>query len=204
MKYEFSFSVRGLTEEEIQRLIDRISELVPTESLSAEVRGGRLRIVINGPPRSADAIRLSLRKALSEMLPPRNYRTRLSVRDAIGPGPAPPLEVIVEALKMTGYDSQAEGDYIATQAPIGQAEKVARGVAALWREVSGLGRLSGAAKKALTLAAFVTSRPVAELLESGLSAGVLIKQENNKIQTAFDWRTAAERLRRMVPVGGGA
>ncbi len=201
MRYEFSFRATGLSHDDIERLIDRISELVPSESISAEVKGGRLRIAIEGPARPPGSVRLSVQRALSEVLPTRVYRTRIDVREPPARGRRPPADVIAEALKRSGYASESEGSVILTQAPRDVVEAALSRLTTIWGEVSQVRGLSGSTRKAVALASYLTLRSPEELVEAGLRVGVLVRLESNKIQTSFDWRTAAERIWRMVSVG---
>ncbi|MGC9210307.1 MAG: DUF2067 family protein [Acidilobus sp.] len=201
MRYEFTFTVRGINEEVLERLIDRISELLPAGSLKVEVRGEKVTVIVDGPARSADGVRLAIQRALSEVTPSRRYRNVVDVDKLTSAGSPLPVDLIVEALKKVGYDSAAEGRQVLTNAPTSVVMDVVKRVEASWAEASRLKDLSGASRKAIAFASYLTSRSPQELVEVGMRAGALTRSKTNKILTVGDWRTAAERIRRMIGIG---
>ncbi|MGC9071611.1 MAG: DUF2067 family protein [Acidilobus sp.] len=201
MRYEFTFTVRGLSDEVLERIIERVSELIPSEGLRVEVKGDKVRIVVQGPVRSAGAVRFALQRALSEVIPSGGYRSIVDLVDLATSKRLPPADLVAEALKKRGYDSDSENLQVMTDAPFQLVREVYQRLEAIWDDTSHVGKLSRAARKALTLASYLTSRPPTELIEIGIEGGVLVRSKTNKILTAGDWRTAAERIRRMIGLG---
>jgi hypothetical protein len=196
MRYEFVASLRGLSAEDLERLIERLSESVPSEGLRVELKGDKVRILVEGPARPIDYVRLAVQATLSEVMGPRPYRTEVRVRDLLPQSPGMPADLLAEALRRRGFGSEAQDDVVRTHAPLDVVREVAFALVKVWNEVITHKELSRSARKAVVLASFMTSRPVGELIEVGVREGVLGKSKANKVLAVTDWVSAADRIRR--------
>jgi len=201
MRYEFVASLRGLSAEDLERLIERLSESVPSEGLRIELKGDKVRILVEGPARPIDYVRLAVQATLSEVMGPRPYRTEVRVRDLLPQSPGMPADLLAEALRRRGFGSEAQDDVVRTHAPLDVVREVAFALAKVWNEVITHKELSRSARKAVALASFMTSRPVGELIEVGVREGVLGKSKANKVLAVTDWVSAADRIRRLAGLG---
>jgi len=196
MRYEFVASSRGLSAEDLERLIERLSESVPSEGLRVELKGDKVRILVEGPARPIDYVRLAVQSALSEVMGSRPYRTEVRVRDLLPQSPGMPADLLAEALRRRGFGSETQDDVVRTHAPLDVVREVAFALVKVWNEVVTHKELSRSARKAIALASFMTSRPVGELIEVGVREGVLGKSKANKVLAVTDWVSAADRIRR--------
>jgi len=201
MRYEFVASLRGLSAEDLERLIERLSESVPSEGLRIELKGDKVRILVEGPARPIDYVRLAVQATLSEVMGPRPYRTEVRVRDLLPQSPGMPADLLAEALRRRGFGSEAQDDVVRTHAPLDVVKEVALTLAKVWNEVITYKELSRSARKAVVLASFMASRPVDELIEVGVREGVLGKSKANKVLAVTDWVSAADRIRRLAGLG---
>jgi hypothetical protein len=201
MRYEFVASSRGLSAEDLERLIERLSESVPSEGLRVELKGDKVRILVEGPARPIDYVRLAVQSALSEVMGSRPYRTEVRVRDLLPQSPGMPADLLAEALRRRGFGSEAQDDVVRTHAPLDVVKEVAFALVKVWNEVIIHKELSRSARKAIALASFTTSRPVGELIEVSVREGVLSKSKANKVLAVTDWVSAADRIRRLAGLG---
>jgi len=201
MRYEFVASSRGLSTEDLERLIERLSWSVPSEGLRVELKGDKVRILVEGPARPIDYVRLAVQSALSEVMGPRPYRTEVRVRDLLPQATNMPADLLAEALRRRGFGSEAQDDIVRTHAPLDVVKEVAFTLAKVWNEVITYKELSRSARKAIALASFMASRPVDELVEVGVREGVLSKSKANKVLAVTDWVSAADRIRRLAGLG---
>ncbi|NAZ39375.1 MAG: DUF2067 domain-containing protein [Acidilobus sp.] len=196
MRYEFVASSRGLSAEDLERLIERLSESVPSEGLRVELKGDKVRILVEGPARPIDYVRLAVQSALSEVMGSRPYRTEVRVRDLLPQATSMPADLLAEALRRRGFGSEAQDDVVRTHAPLDVVREVAFALVKVWNEVVTHKELSRSARKAIALASFMSLRPVGELIEVGVREGVLGKSKANKVLAVTDWVSAADRIRR--------
>jgi len=201
MRYEFVASSRGLSAEDLERLVERLSESVPSEGLRVELKGDKVRILVEGPARPIDYVRLAVQATLSEVMGPRPYRTEVRVRDLLPQSPGMPADLLAEALRRRGFGSETQDDVVRTHAPLDVVREVAFALVKVWNEVITHKELSRSARKAIALASFMTSRPVGELIEVGVREGVLGKSKANKVLAVTDWVSAADRIRRLAGLG---
>ncbi len=201
MRYEFVASSKGLSTEDLERLIERLSESVPSEGLRVELKGDKVRILVEGPARPIDYVRLAVQSALSEVMGSRPYRTEVRVRDLLPQSPGMPADLLAEALRRRGFGSEAQDDVVRTHAPLDVVKEVAFALVKVWNEVIMHKELSRSARKAIALASFTTSRPVGELIEVSVREGVLSKSKANKVLAVTDWVSAADRIRRLAGLG---
>jgi len=201
MRYEFVASSRGLSAEDLERLIERLSWSVPSEGLRVELKGNKVRVLVEGPARPIDYVRLAVQSALSEVMGPRPYRTEVRVRDLLPQANSMPADLLAEALRRRGFGSEAQDDVVRTHAPLDIVKEVTFALVKVWNEVITHKELSRSARKAVALASFMTSRPVSELIEVGVREGVLSKSKANKVLAVTDWVSAADRIRRSVGLG---
>jgi len=201
MRYEFVASSRGLRAEDLERLVERLSQSLPSEGLRVELKGDKIRILVERPARPIDYVRLAVQAALSEVMGPRPYRTEVRVRDLLPQATSMPADLLAEALRRRGFGSEAQDDVVRTHAPLDVVKEVAFALAKVWNEVIMYKELSRSARKAVALASFMTSRPVSELIEVGVREGVLGKSKANKVLAVTDWVSAADRIRRSVGLG---
>jgi hypothetical protein len=201
MRYEFVASLRGLSAEDLERLIERLSESVPSEGLRIELKGDKVRILVEGPARPIDYVRLAVQATLSEVMGSRPYRTEVRVRDLLPQATNMPADLLAEALRRRGFRSEAQDDVVRTHAPLDVVREVAFALVKVWNEVITHKELSRSARKAVVLASFMTSRPVGELIEVGVREGVLGKSKANKVLAVTDWVSAADRIRRLAGLG---
>jgi len=201
MRYEFVASSRGLRAEDLERLIERLSQSLPSEGLRVELKGDKVRILVEGPARPIDYVRLAVQATLSEVMGPRPYRTEVRVRDLLPQSPGMPADLLAEALRRRGFGSEAQDDVVRTHAPLDVVREVAFALVKVWNEVITHKELSRSARKAVVLASFMTSRPVGELIEVGVREGVLGKSKANKVLAVTDWVSAADRIRRLAGLG---
>jgi len=201
MRYEFVASSKGLSAEDLERLIERLSESVPSEGLRVELKGDKVRVLVEGPARPIDYVRLAVQSALSEVMGPRPYRTEVRVRDLLPQSPGMPADLLAEALRRRGFGSEAQDDVVRTHAPLDVVKEVAFALVKVWNEVIIHKELSRSARKAIALASFTTSRPVGELIEVSVREGVLSKSKANKVLAVTDWVSAADRIRRLAGLG---
>jgi len=174
---------------------------VPSEGLRIELKGDKVRILVEGPARPIDYVRLAVQATLSEVMGPRPYRTEVRVRDLLPQSPGMPADLLAEALRRRGFGSEAQDDVVRTHAPLDVVKEVAFTLAKVWNEVITHRELSRSARKAVALASFMTSRPVGELIEVGVREGVLGKSKANKVLAVTDWVSAADRIRRLAGLG---
>jgi len=201
LRYEFVASLKGLSAEDLERLIERLSESVPSEGLRVELKGDKVRILVEGPARPIDYVRLAVQSALSEVMGSRPYRTEVRVRDLLPQATNMPADLLAEALRRRGFGSEAQDDVVRTHAPLDVVKEVAFALVKVWNEVIIHKELSRSARKAIALASFTTSRPVGELIEVGVREGVLSKSKANKVLAVTDWVSAADRIRRLAGLG---
>ena len=201
MRYEFVASSRGLSAEDLERLVERLSESVPSEGLRVELKGDKVRVLVEGPARPIDYVRLAVQSALSEVMGPKPYRTEVRVRDLLPQANSMPADLLAEALRRRGFGSETQDDVVRTHAPLDVVREVAFALVKVWNEVITHKELSRSARKAIALASFMTSRPVGELIEVGVREGVLGKSKANKVLAVTDWVSAADRIRRLAGLG---
>ncbi|NAZ32410.1 MAG: DUF2067 domain-containing protein [Acidilobus sp.] len=201
MRYEFVASSRGLRAEDLERLVERLSQSLPSEGLRVELKGDKIRVLVERPARPIDYVRLAVQEALSEVMGPRPYRTEVRVRDLLPQATSMPADLLAEALRRRGFGSEAQDDVVRTHAPLDVVKEVAFALAKVWNEVIMYKELSRSARKAVALASFMTSRPASELIEVGVREGVLGKSKANKVLAVTDWVSAADRIRRSVGLG---
>jgi len=201
MRYEFVASSKGLSTEDLERLIERLSESVPSEGLRVELKGDKVRVLVEGPARPIDYVRLAVQSALSEVMGSRPYRTEVRVRDLLPQATNMPADLLAEALRRRGFGSEAQDDVVRTHAPLDVVKEVAFALVKVWNEVIIHKELSRSARKAIALASFTTSRHVGELIEVSVREGVLSKSKANKVLAVTDWVSAADRIRRLAGLG---
>jgi len=125
----------------------------------------------------------------------REYAARRIHREA---GLAIPMDVLAEVLKRNGWRSEAREDAIETTAPFQEVVSAARLVAEALEAMKHV-QASRSAKKALATAMAATGAPLEDAVRAGLEAGVIVENDEGRLETVIPWREAArEIIRRLV------
>jgi hypothetical protein len=113
-------------------------------------------------------------------------------------GLAVPSDVIVEVLRAKGYEAEAREDDIVSNADLDTLISVALDVKNALEELKFV-QATRTTKKLLAAVHAITGRPVDDIIEEGLEAGVLAEDESSgKVSVISPWRDVLKKLVRVL------
>jgi len=180
--------------------IKYLSKALIGDTILMKLQGDKIRIEIYGSQALAAMTAANLKRLLREYRVKRAPRggTRIS-RQALTryAGVAVPVDVIVEVLKLQGYRAYEEGDDLVTNADPEIVEQVASSLGSALAETQHL-YATRTAKKLVLAAMVATGRGQLEVIDAGMSVGVLDEDDEGKLFVRGDWREALKKVARAL------
>jgi len=179
----------------MERFLSRVSEALKSYGAVVRVKGWSLEVDVYGDNTMIRDSWIRLREVLSDYgssQSPRINLRRLS-RDA---RIAVPVDVLVEVLKLMGYNAEEDDDGIKTDADYEEVLTFASMIRNALEEL----RLIPAARRAKHLIAALsasTGARVEDVISTGLNAGIL-RDDEGKLLVKKDWRQALRELAKVI------
>ncbi len=182
--------------QELDRFLERLESALHTETVVAELEGDKLKLYLYGSRLAAERTVLNVRKLIKEYSTPRRGRSRafslrLLAREA---KTAIPGDVLVEALKLLGYDARLEGDSIETNAPEDAVYGLAAAIGGSFWDMRLLDATRTAKKLLAGIMALIPRLSLGDAVREAEELGVLVEDEEYKLRVAGDWREALKIL----------
>ncbi len=192
------FVIKCINEEACLELLNKITEEVSAMWMKTEVRKNQLLIEALGMPYELKELRYQIEeiKKRIEM----RYRPYVEIKASEFPKRAQvsvPLDALVEALKLMGYQVSLEGDVLRVDADFEEVVDVARKIKEVY-DTSDIVRfrLPHTAKKAVAVLSVTLSMEPEEVVNTLLEMGHL-REGDFKYEIAKDWK---EMVRETIKV----
>ncbi len=201
-KRVFIVKIPPLARADFDKFMERLSKAVAGDPVLMRLQGDKLRIEVYGGEVLARRTVINVRRVIREFTvsrAPSGRGARRLPREAINraAGVAVPLDVLEEVLRIRGFEAEASGDYLVTNADAGEVERAASEVARMLSEAAGL-PATRTAKKAIVAAGAASGASLVDVVDAGLSLGVLDEDLEGKLHVVGDWREASKRVARSL------
>jgi len=181
---------------DLEKFLERLSKAIMGDVALMRITGDKIRIEVYGGETLAKRTLVKVRSLLREYSTPtpsrgsRIIRARLINREA---GAAIPVDVLVEALKVLGWEARLAEDGVETRAPPEEVFALASSIAAALREAATL-HATRTAKKLVVALSALTGESVHRVVARALAAGALEEDDEGRLHVAGDWREWVKRL----------
>ncbi len=192
------FVIKCINEEACLELLNKITEEVSALWMKTEVKKNQLLIEAIGMPYELKELRYQIEeiKKRIEM----KYRPYVEIKASEFPKRAQvsvPLDALVEALKLMGYQASLDGDTLKVDADFEEVVEVAKKIKEIYDTSDVVRfRLPHSAKKAVAVISTALSLDPEEVVNALVDMGFL-REGDFKYEIAKDWR---EMVREAVKV----
>jgi hypothetical protein len=199
-----AFSIKKIPVEDPDKLVELLSRALKTDFVRIEVRGSKLIVELAGDSASIRTSIIRLRDLVRQLSVEVKrggmnvYRPTLIYREV---GLAVPLDVVAEVLRANGYKAQYTSEGLETTAPLDEVLSASKAVADALNSMKHLPLTTGA-RKAVAAVSALAGVPPDNIIETGLSNGILEETGSYRITVKGSWRESFKRL--LEVVGGGA
>lgn len=181
----------------IERLYEKIVSAIGTSYAEVRFQHGKMFIELVGTDSQIRESWGKIKKAVGELwILQRLQRGGVVSIEAIvkEAGRTFPPEVLVQVLKLQGYNAQLnkENNTIHTNAPAGEIIALARRIAEVIDEIRFLVK-GTVAKRLIAVISVGFNMPAHEAIEYSIKAGVLVKSEEG-LKLREEWRKALEKV----------
>jgi len=181
---------------DLEKFLERLSKAIMSDVAIMRVTGDKIRIEVYGGETLAKRTMVRVRSLLREYSTPSPKRGGRVIRAGLinkEAGVAVPLDVLVEALRVLGWEARQVPEGVETRAPPDEVLALASSIAAALKEAALL-HATRTAKKLVVAVAALTGESVPRAVARALAAGALEEDDEGRLHAAGDWREWVKRL----------
>jgi hypothetical protein len=195
LKRTFNIKIPKGAWADLERFLERVSEAIRSYGASLRVDGDNLVVEIYGEKSMIVDSWARIKKVVADYAKlGKSYPSRLIYRDI---GLAVPLDVLAEILMLDGYKANVEDGDLLTNAPYDTVLSYAQAVKDALENTKLIYATRTAKKLIVTISAYSALDPQ-EVVEKALDAGLMIMNDDGKLELIKPWKEAVRELARVL------